>query len=169
MRDSENRTHSRMVKISYLVLGILIVLVLGIRVSAQKQNKVKNLAAPAEEAQQSLYKEYRGVRLGMTTTEVRAKLGEPQFKDDEMDVYVFSDTETTQIAYTPAHKVKIISTDYFGGVGAPDYRSVVGSELQDRPDGSKYRMVQYNSEGYWVSYNKSAGGMVTVTIQVFMR
>ena len=100
--------------------------------------------------------------------EVRAKLVEPTFKDDTLDFYVISENESTQIAYDATHKVKTISTDYANGVGAPNYLSVVGAELVQRPDGSLYRLVRYEKEGFWVSYNKSPGGTVTITIQVAM-
>lgn len=119
--------------------------------------------------QQPLYKEYRGVQLGMTATETRAKLGQPVFMSDEQDVYVFSANETAQIAYDAAHKVVTISTDYTGGVGAPDVKAVVGEgALLQRPDGSLFRSMQYDAEHLWVSYNKSAGAVsvVTITLQV---
>jgi hypothetical protein len=61
----------------------------------------------------------------------------------------------------------MISTDYTGGVGAPDYRSVVGEGLLlQRPDGSLFRMVLYDSERFWVSYNKSASEMPVVTLTI---
>lgn len=119
--------------------------------------------------QQPLYKEYRGVQLGMTATETRARLGQPVFMSDEQDVYVFSANETAQIAYDAAHKVVTISTDYTGGVGAPDVKAVVGEgALLQRPDGSLFRSMQYDAEHLWVSYNKSAGAVsvVTITLQV---
>jgi hypothetical protein len=118
--------------------------------------------------QQPLYKEYRGVRLGMTAAETRAKLGEPAMKSDEQDFYVVSANETVQIAYI-GQKVVTISTDYVGGVDAPDYRSVVGEGLLEKPDGSLFRMVMYNSERFWVTYNKSTSAvpLVTITIGAF--
>lgn len=118
---------------------------------------------------QPIYREYRGVRLGMTATEARAKLGEPVMKSNEQDYFVMSATETTQIAYDAFQKVVTISTDYSGGVGAPDYRSVVGEGmLLQKPDGSLFRMMQYDSAGLWVIYNKSVGAVpvVTITIQI---
>ena len=115
--------------------------------------------------QQPLYRDYRGVRLGMTATETRAKLGEPAMKSDEQDFYVFSANETAQIVYTD-QKVVTISTDYAGGVGAPDYKSVVGEALLQRPDGSLFRMVLYDSERLWVSYNKGASVVPVVTITI---
>jgi len=115
--------------------------------------------------QQSLYREYRGVRLGMTATEARAKLGEPSLKSDEQDFYILSANETVQLAYIGG-KVVTISTDYLGGIGAPDYRNVVGDGLLQRPDGSTFRMVLNDAEHFWVSYNKSATVVPTVTITI---
>ena len=168
VRTNEHAISRWKIAISYLFPLVLIVLASGTLTSAQKQtSKVNKFSSPSAETQ-PLYKEYRGVRLGMTMQEVRAKLAEPTFKDDTLDFYVISENETTQIAYNAAHKVKVISTDYVGGVGAPDYQSVVGTELSRRPDGSLYQMVTYDKEGFWVSYNKSANGTVTVTIQVLL-
>lgn len=127
------------------------------------------LLATVAKGQQSIYREYRGVRLGMTAAEARAKLGEPVMKSNEQDYFVISASETTQIAYDAFQKVVTISTDYTGGVGAPDYRSVVGEgTLLQKPDGSLFRMVQYDSAGMFVMYNKSAATVPVVTITIQM-
>ena len=70
-----------------------------------------------------------------------------------------------------AHEVVCISIDYTGGVGAPDYRDVVGPEIDVRADGSMYKLVRYEKLGLWVSYNRTAAepGMVTITIQKISR
>jgi hypothetical protein len=148
MRQSTQKI--RMVEL--FLLGALLLLFLGM----------------IAKGQQPLYKEYRGVRLGMTAAETRAKLGEPAMKSDEQDFYVVSANETVQIAYI-GQKVVTISTDYVGGVDAPDYRSVVGEGLLEKPDGSLFRMVMYNSERFWVTYNKSTSAvpLVTITIGAF--
>jgi hypothetical protein len=101
----------------------------------------------------------------MTAAETRAKLGEPAMKSDEQDFYVFSANETAQIVYT-GQKVVTISTDYLGGVGAPDYKSVVGEDLLQKPDGSWFRMALYESQRFWVSYYKSASVEPVVTITI---
>jgi hypothetical protein len=116
--------------------------------------------------QASAYREYRGVRLGMTAVETRAKLGEPVMKSDEQDYYVISPNETTQIVYNSAQRVITISTDYMGGVGAPDYKAVVGEGLLEKPDGSLFRMTMNDTERFWVSFNKSAATVPVVTITI---
>jgi hypothetical protein len=114
-----------------------------------------------------IYTEYRGVHIGMTATEVRAKLGEPVQKADDGDFYAFSEKETAQIAYNAAHIVTTVSVDYIGGVGAPDYKAVVGSDVEVQPDGAIYKVVRYDALGLWVYYNRTAGAapIVTITLQ----
>ena len=169
MKDRNRRISRRILKLLGLLPLILFGLLLGTESSAQKQtSKVKN-SSPSGEETKSIYREYKGVQLGMTAKEVRAKLGEPKFGDAEIDFYVISETETTQIAYDKAFKVKIISTDYIDGLGAPDYVTVCGPQIVQKPDGSLYQMQMYEKEGFWTSYNKSASGLVTVTIQILMK
>ncbi len=153
----------RIVEIVFFVIGVILLLLFGVIASGQTKT-----AKGYSQVQQPLYKEYRGVRLGMTAVETRAKLGEPAMKSDEQDFYVFSANETAQIVYT-GQKVVTISTDYIGGVGAPDYKSVVGEELLQKPDGSWFRMALYDSERFWVSYYKSASVEPVVTITIGTR
>lgn len=165
MRYSTEKIKIPFVEIIFLAMGVIVLLLLGVIASGQTKSEAKKVERGHSQIQQPLYREYRGVRLGMTAAEARAKLGEPAMKSDEQDFYVFSTNETAQIVYS-AQKVVTISADYVGGVGAPDYKSVVGEGLLQRPDGSLFRMVLYDSERFWVSYNKSASvaPMVTITI-----
>lgn len=168
MLESKPKFQSRAaVKTSGLAVCVLLVLVWGTSGNAQTQTDKSKVVKAHSDVQQPLYREYRGVRLGMTAEETRAKLGTSVLKSDDQDYYVFSENETAQIAYNADHKVVTISTDYIGGVGAPDYRTVVGSDLQVRADGSTYKSVIYEGEALFVSYNRSAGvvPMVTITIQ----
>ena len=147
-----------------LAIGLLCVVFLVTNSHAQTPATKFTKANPA--ATQSIYREYRGIRIGMTVEEVRTKLGVPVFKSDEQDVFVFSANETAQIAYNSKQKVVTISADYLGGIGAPDYRAVVGSELETRPNGTKYKMIHYNNEGFWVSYSQSGTAVPTVTVTI---
>ena len=56
--------------------------------------------------------------------------------------------------------------DCYKWIGVPDYKSVVGEGLLQRPDGSLFRMVRYDSERFWVSYNKSTSVVPVVTITI---
>ena len=163
MTDDMEKFRTRMVEIVFFVIGVILLLLLGAVAVGHAQ--AKKIVMEHSQVQQSLYREYRGVRLGMTAAEARAKLGEPAMKSDDQDFYIFSANETAQIVYA-AQKVVTISTDYAGGVGAPDYKSVVGEDLQQKPDGSLFRMVLYDSEHFWVSYHKSASAMPVVTVTI---
>jgi hypothetical protein len=149
------------------VMSTLAVLVWGANPQAaqsQKSQAAINLV-PAV-TQQPLYTDYKGVRLGMTAEEARSKLGKPAFKDNEQDYFVFSDTETLQICYNAQRKVKTISVDYLNGTGAPDPKGVVGADPETRENGSLYRVVRYESQGFWVSYSRTAGPVIIVTITI---
>ena len=156
MRHNTERFGIRPIELVYFALGVILLLIFAIVANGQTGHS---------QAQQPLYREYRGVRLGMTAEEARAKLGVPAMKSDEQDFYIFSANETAQLVYVE-QKVMTISTDYMGGVGAPDYKSVVGEGLLEKPDGSLFRMVVYDSEHCWVSYNKSASVTPVVTITI---
>lgn len=151
MRYSTQKNKIGPIELTYFLIGALLLLLLAVVAKGQ--------------VQRPLYTDYRGVRLGMPAAEVRAKLGTPAMMSNEQDFYVLSSNETTQVAYDVFQKVMTISTDYTGGVGAPDYRNVVGEGmLLERPDGSLFRMVQYPSAGIWVSYNRSVTTVPVVTI-----
>jgi len=121
----------------------------------------------AANANEPRYGDYKGVKIGMSAAEVHQRLGEPSQKVDEQEFYVISETETVQICYEPSLTVCTISVDYIGeNSGAPDYKSVVGDEIEVRPDGSMWRLVRYQKAGFWVSYNRSSGTPPTTTITI---
>jgi hypothetical protein len=112
--------------------------------------------------------EYRGIQLGMSSEEVRKKLGSPKEKAEDQDFFIFNETETAQILYDKTHKVVTISADYMkGGDAVPSAKDFLGSEPETKPDGSIYKLVRYPKAGFWLSYNRTAGSspMVTITIQ----
>jgi outer membrane protein assembly factor BamE (lipoprotein component of BamABCDE complex) len=146
------------------VMSTLVVLVWGANAQAQKSRAAVN-SAPVV-TQQPLYTDYKGVRLGMTAEEVKTKLGNPTFMDKELGYFVFSETETVQIGYDAAGKVKTISIDYQNGTGAPEPKAVVGAELETRENGSLYKVVYYENHGFWVSYSRTAGPVIIVTITI---
>lgn len=148
-----------------LFIGVLFILSLSASANAQAQ-KAKAAFNHEEATQQPLYTQYKGVRLGMSAEDARARLGTPALKDSEQDFYVFSENETAQVVYDAAHKVIMISVDYLGGIGAPDYKAVVGGELERTVNESLYRVVRYESLGFWVSYNRTTGLVATVTVTI---
>jgi hypothetical protein len=165
MRFSTHKPRISILELTYFLIGILLLILMSSFIAnGQTETQPAKTTRAHAQLQQPIYREYRGVRLGMTASQTRAKLGEPVLKSDEQDYYTISATETAQIQYDTTFKVVMISVDYTDGAGAPDYRSVVGEGLLERPDGSLFRMVRYNSERFWVSYNKSAAVVPVVTI-----
>lgn len=144
------------------VMSAIFVMAWSANGQAQKTRAVASTVPVA--TQQPPYSDYKGVRLGMTAQEARTKLGEPTLKSEEQDYFVFSDKETAQIGYDVAHRVNVISVDYLSGAVTPDPKAVVGGELELQPNGALYKVVRYESLGFWVSYNRTAGPVVIVTI-----
>jgi hypothetical protein len=124
-------------------------------------------AVAAKASPGPLYKEYRGVTLGMSAKDVRAKLGKPQEKSDAMDFYVFNDRERARVYYTDGKASAVIATYIGKDGGAPPPAAVLGSEIEAKADGSMYQMKPYREAGYWVAYSRTAGDapMVIITMQ----
>jgi len=149
--------------VAFLVAAISLLVFSGSNTPAQRK-----AAAPAVEDESGIFKEYRGVQLGMTADEARKKLGSPKDKSDEQDFFIFDEKETAQIVYDPGHKVVTISVDFLSaGTEVPTYKQVVGGEPEAKADGSVYKMLRFTKAGYWLSYNRTGGTvpLTTVTLQ----
>lgn len=172
IHHARNRFSLRLLGISlfFALIGLFGVS-LGTEANAQAQKaRPKAASAFSESAaiQQPPYSDYKGVRVGMSTEEARAKLGQPTREFENQDLFVISETVTVQLYYDPNHRVTAITVDYLGDKsGAPDPKAIVGDSIPMNPDGSMYKVVRYEQLGFWVSYNRTAGdlGIITVTIQ----
>lgn len=167
-----NKDHTMLRRRVLFVLALA--LLWGLTTSANAQTKTQNRDAHGGGSVQPKgedeppFSEYKGVRIGMTADEARQKLGAPQDKSDEQDFFVFGEKESVQVFYDKTHKTYAISINYLGaGTSTPAPKSVVGSEIEAKPDGSMYKMVRYPKAGYWVSYSRTAGNdpLITVTLQ----
>jgi hypothetical protein len=135
-------------------------------INAQTSRRTATSVSGEDEA--VLFRDYRGIQLGMTADEVRKKLGDPKDKGDEQDFFVFNDTETAQIVYDKTHKVVTISADFMTvGDKVPTPKQIFGGDVEAKADGSMYRMVRLLKAGYWISYNRTGGAspLTTVTLQ----
>ena len=145
----------------------LVVISFAIAGTSQAQTPQKR-ASLAPEAD-PVFHDYRGVKIGWLADEVRKKLGSPANKGDEQDFYMFGEKETAQVLYDKG-QVTAISVDFMNGakeIITP--QQVFGTDIDAKPDGSKYKLVRYPKAGYWVSYSRTAGDspIITVTIQKF--
>jgi hypothetical protein len=122
--------------------------------------------APAG-ADSPAFTEFKGVQIGMSCDEARKKLGIPSEKGDEQDFYSLAENNTAQIYYDKEKKVYAVSVSYLGGVNIPTAKTVLGSDLEAKPDGSMYKLIRYPKVGYWVSYSKTPGDdpLITITMQ----
>jgi hypothetical protein len=145
----------RLISISlfFAVFGLFsVILVTEANAQAQKARSKAANAFSESAAIQPPYSDYKGVRIGMSTDEARAKLGQPTQKLENQDFYVASETETVQTVYDATHRVTAISVDYLSDKsGAPDYKAIVGAEIQVKPNGSMNKLVRYEHLGFWVS------------------
>lgn len=128
--------------------------------------KVAASAPPAADA--PLFKEYKGVTIGMTADEARRKLGRPEEKGDVQDFFVFSNTERARVYYDGEGKVSALIVTYLGKNAAPPKPpAVLGEEIESKDDGSLYKMVRYPDAGYYVAYSRTGGDepLTIITMQ----
>lgn len=116
--------------------------------------------------EEPVFLDYRGIQIGWLADDVRKKLGAPADKGDEQDFYKFGDNETCQVLYDKTtRKVTAISVDFSSGASsAITPQQVFGSDIDSKPDGSKYKLVRYPKAGYWVSYYRGTGNTPSITI-----
>lgn len=152
--------------IGAIISGLIVLTLVVLAAAVVNGQKARGTVSAAAQAQQPLFSEYKGIRLGMTNDEVRAKLGAPTYKAGDQDYYAFSETEAGQFVYDATHKLVTISVDY-SGADLPDYHNIVGPSVDQMSNGSLYKLVRYEAQGFWVSYNRTAGtpAVVTITIQ----
>lgn len=120
---------------------------------------------PAPTPEKVVFSGYKGISIGMETSAVRQKLGDPKDKSDTMDLYMFSDTESVQFYYDADKLVNAIMITYTGDLTkAPTPKDIFGEDVEARPDGGISKMVRYPKAGYWISYNRTAGDDAIVSI-----
>lgn len=160
---SGRRSYSRIFMLAIAAASLLFALS-----SVNAQGSRRAAAPAAGEDESVVFKDYRGVQLGMTADEVRKKLGDPKDKSDEQDFYVFNENETAQFVYDTTHKVVTISADYLTvGDKVPTAKQVFGGDVEAKADGSMYKIVRLLKAGYWISFNRTGGAspLTTVTLQ----
>ena len=133
--------------------------------SAASEPQTTETMKPADEP---LYRDYKGVRLGMSVDEVRQKLGSPTEKDKTQDFFLFSDKERARVYYDDRQKARAIIVTYIGkSSNAPASKDVLGMEVSANADGSVYKLIRYPEAGCWVAYSRTAGDepLTIITIQ----
>lgn len=124
--------------------------------------------AQDEETKDPHFRDFKGVQIGMSAADARAKLGSPTDKSDTNDFYAHGGKQIVQVFYDGGKKVSAISVSFLNSpADAPTPKSVFGSDVEAKPDGSCYKMVRYPKAGYWLSYSRTTGTstMVIITMQ----
>ena len=126
-------------------------------------------ALPAAQLAEPIYREYRGVQVGMSKEQVRQRLGTPGDVSDRQDFFNLSGFESAQVFYDAQGRAMAVTVNYLGeGSGAPAPEKVFGEQVAPAADGSVYKLVRYERAGYLVVYSRSGGDappLVSVTMQ----
>jgi hypothetical protein len=114
-----------------------------------------------------VFSTYRGISIGTSMTDARAKLGEPKERSDERDYFVFTGNENTQVFYDGSRNVRAIMVTYEKITEAPTAKAVFGQDVVPQADGGIFKMVRYPKAGFFVSYTKLSGDnpMVIIAMQ----
>ncbi len=147
-----------------LALGVLVVS------SGPSSDGIRVMVAPLPTpvSQKAPYAGYKDVTIGMSSADVRTKLGKPQDESDAEDNFTISEFESARVFYDENKTVRVISIMYTGDLKlAPTPKAVIGTDIEAKPDGGMHKTVQYPKAGFWISYVRTGGddAIVIVTIQ----
>jgi hypothetical protein len=103
----------------------------------------------------------------MPLAAAREKLGNAEEKSETRDLYEFGN-ESAQVLYDTDQTVKTISISFTKKLqSAPTPTAVLGTDITAGDDGYMYKMVSFNTKGYWASFVRTGGDdpMIIVTLQ----
>lgn len=109
----------------------------------------------------NVMRDYHGVRLGMTSEEVRAVMGEPARKSQTWDEFKLDKNDLMTVHYDNdgAKAIQLYFTD---SDRAPEFVEVVGdTELTQKENGAKFARRVVDAERFWVSMYQSADKKMT--------
>jgi hypothetical protein len=140
----------------------LLSFVTGAQTTEHGQQSAAQIAEP-------VYREYRGVRIGMSKEQVRQKLGTPGDVNDRQDFFNITAVESAQVFYDATARAMAVSVNYLGEESkAPTAEKILGGPVEPAADGAVYKLVRYERAGYLIVYSRSGGDappLVTVTMQ----
>ena len=148
-------------------------LVLGASTRIQPGAFTSNINTPSgqekivgtDPATEPAFKDYKGVRIGMSADEVAEKLGESAVKDENEGVFLISDVEMVQVLYDKAGGVSALSITYSAEhTNPPTPLAILGDDVNADADGRIYKLIRYPESGYWVAYSRTAGEAPVVSV-----
>lgn len=129
---------------------------------------VRTSAAPLPTPERAAppFKGHRGVMIGMSADDVKARLGSPKDTSEAMDFFELSENEHVQVFYA-ARMVEAITVTFYSKLDeAPDCKAVFGEAAEAKSDGSIFKMVRYPKAGFWISYNRIVGDEPMIMIAI---
>ncbi len=105
-----------------------------------------------------LVTDLKGVKIGMTTKEVKEVLGRPSNGDKKGLVYTISKIETAQIGLDSKGNVRTVALIYTDeDANTPKFADIFGPDvpMETKKNGSVYKLVRYPSAGFWIAYSRS--------------
>ena len=153
---------------SKILLIILSVAIAGsFTVNGQRSNAKTVTPAAVPTPEKTLFNEYRGVKIGMPTADVRTKLGKAKDESDAQDQYIFSDNESALFYYQAGHVNAIMITFQGDVTKAPTAKDIFGNDVAPNDQGMIFKMERYPKAGFWISYTRTSGtdAMVNIALQ----
>jgi hypothetical protein len=151
------------------VAALALLSAVSAQTSARRQQPAAQPELPAAQVAEPIYREYRGVQIGIRKEQARQKLGTPGDVSDRQDFFNFSGVESAQVFYDAQARVMAVSVNYLGEESkAPPPEKIFGAPVEPAADGTIYKLVRYEHAGYLVVYSRSGGDappLVTVTMQ----
>jgi hypothetical protein len=151
------------------VMALALLSAVSAQTKAHGQQPAAQPVLPTAQIAEPLYREYRGVQIGMSKEQARQKLGTPGDVTDRQDFYNITGVESAQVFYDAQARVMAVSVNYLGdGSGAPAPEKIFGAPVEPAADGTIYKLVRYERAGYLVVYSRTGGDappLVTVTMQ----
>ncbi len=111
----------------------------------------------------------KGISIGMTPDEVVEKLGKPKSSDDAGMLFSLAKNEMAQIGVGPKGKVRTIALIYEdGNDNAPSLNDIFGPGVEpiENENGSIYKMVRYEKEGFWMAFSRSGDKKPLTTVMI---
>jgi len=158
----------------FFAIVMAVPLVLGASTRIQAAAFTSNINTPSgqekvagtDPATEPAFKNYKGVRIGMSADEVAEKLGEPAVKDENEEVFLISDVEMVQVLYK-AGGVSAISITYSAEhTNPPTPLAILGEDVNADADGRIYKLIRYPESRYWVAYSRTAGEAPVVSVTI---
>jgi len=122
-------------------------------------------ASAAQSSEPKVMREYRGIKLGLKSAEVRTALGKPENASDNREEYKIGSEDLMTVHYDNG-VVRAIQLYFTNAKNAPSWAEVVGdAEIKENENGAKQARVVVSKENFWVSmFQNKEATVTTVTI-----